>query len=50
MREGVAASFASGVDPLFVIRWKDIYERLEDAIDACDKVGHILTSISLDRR
>lgn len=50
MREGVAALFASGVDPLFVIRWKDIYERLEDGIDACDKVGHILTSISLDRR
>jgi uncharacterized protein Yka (UPF0111/DUF47 family) len=47
-REGIAALFAQGVDPLFVIRWKDVYERLEDAIDACDKVGHLLTGVGLD--
>jgi hypothetical protein len=34
------------IDPGIVIRWKDIYEALEDAIDACDtaasRVGNIL--------
>jgi predicted phosphate transport protein (TIGR00153 family) len=34
------------IDPLIVIRWKDIYEALEDAVDACDtaasRVGNIL--------
>jgi len=24
------------IDPVLVIRWKDIYEALEDAVDACD--------------
>jgi len=48
--DAVAALFVQGVDPLFVIRWKDVYERLEDAIDACDKVGHTLTGIGLEHR
>ena len=34
------------IDPTLVIRWKDIYEALEDAVDACEtaahKVGNIL--------
>ncbi len=34
------------IDPLIVIRWKDIYEALEEAVDACDtaasRVGNIL--------
>lgn len=34
------------IDPVVVIRWKDIYEALEEAIDACDtaasRVGNIL--------
>src|SRR4051794_17698650 len=45
-REAVASLFEEGVDPLVVIRWKDIYERLEEAIDACEKVAYILDGIS----
>jgi predicted phosphate transport protein (TIGR00153 family) len=34
------------IDPVIVIRWKDIYEALEDAIDACDtaaaRIGNVL--------
>ena len=34
------------IDPVVVIRWKDIYEALEDAVDACDtaatRIGNIL--------
>jgi uncharacterized protein len=44
-REGLAALFDNGIDPMVVIRWKDIYDRLEDAIDATEKVAHILEGI-----
>jgi hypothetical protein len=34
------------IDPVIVIRWKDIYEALEDAVDTCDtaanRIGNIL--------
>ena len=44
-REAVASLFEEGVDPLVVIRWKDIYERLEQAIDACEHVANVLEGI-----
>jgi predicted phosphate transport protein (TIGR00153 family) len=44
-RVGIAALFDSGVDPMFVIRWKDIFERLEEAIDATEHVADVLESI-----
>jgi predicted phosphate transport protein (TIGR00153 family) len=45
-REAVAALFEEGIDPLIVIRWKDIYERLEQGIDATEQVAYILEGIS----
>jgi uncharacterized protein Yka (UPF0111/DUF47 family) len=45
-REAVASLFEEGVDPLVVIRWKDIYERLEQAIDSTERVAYILEGIS----
>jgi uncharacterized protein len=47
LREGLTALFDGGVDPMMVIRWKDIFERVEDGIDACDRVGHLLRGISV---
>jgi predicted phosphate transport protein (TIGR00153 family) len=44
-REAIAALFDHGIDPMTVIRWKDIYERLEAAIDACEHVANILGGI-----
>jgi predicted phosphate transport protein (TIGR00153 family) len=44
-REGLTALFDGGVDPVVIIRWKDVYDRLEQAVDACDHVGHILEGI-----
>ena len=41
-RDAIAALFAGGVDPMVVIRWKDIFEQLEAAIDACEDVAHTL--------
>jgi uncharacterized protein Yka (UPF0111/DUF47 family) len=45
VREAMAALFDNGIDPMVVIRWKDIYERLESAIDACETVANILEGI-----
>jgi uncharacterized protein len=46
-RDAVASLFANGIDPMVVIRWKDIYQSLESAVDACEKVAHVLEGISL---
>jgi uncharacterized protein Yka (UPF0111/DUF47 family) len=47
LREGLTALFDGGVDPMMVIRWKDIFERVESGIDACDRVAHLLRGISV---
>ncbi len=44
-REALASLFRNGIDPMMVIRWKDIFERLEHAIDATEKVANILEGI-----
>jgi predicted phosphate transport protein (TIGR00153 family) len=49
-RDAVASLFASGTDPMVVIRWRDIFESLEAAVDACETVAHMLEGISLRRR
>ena len=46
-RDAIAALFANGIDPMVVIRWKDIYEALESSIDSCEKVAHVLEGIAL---
>ena len=45
VREGVASLFEGGIDPMVVIRWKDLFERLEEAIDACERVANVLSGI-----
>ena len=45
VREAIASLFDGGIDPMVVIRWKDLFERLEDAIDAAEHVAHILQGI-----
>jgi uncharacterized protein Yka (UPF0111/DUF47 family) len=49
VRAAVASLFAQGIDPMFVIRWKDIFETLEAAVDACETVANVLEGISLKR-
>ena len=44
-REALASLFANGIDPMVVIRWKDIFERIEQAIDACETAANILGGI-----
>jgi uncharacterized protein len=45
VRGAIASLFEGGIDPMVVIRWKDIFELLEDAIDATERVAFILEGI-----
>ena len=44
-REAVASLFDARIDPMVVIRWKDLFERLEAAIDSTEHVADILYGI-----
>lgn len=44
-RDAVASLFANGIDPMVVIRWKDLFTVLERSIDACESVAHVLEGI-----
>jgi uncharacterized protein len=44
-REAIASLFDEGIDPMVVLRWKDLFERLENAIDATERVANILEGI-----
>jgi len=44
-REAIASLFETGIDPMVVIRWKDIFERLENAIDSTERTAFILEGI-----
>ena len=41
----IAELFHNATDPLDVIRWKDIYEKLEAAVDRCENVANIIESV-----
>jgi predicted phosphate transport protein (TIGR00153 family) len=41
----IAELFKTGADALNVIKWKDIYEKLEAAIDRCENVANIIESV-----
>jgi hypothetical protein len=47
--EGVSALFAGAPDPLEVLVWKEMYDMLEEGLDACDDVANALESISVQR-
>ena len=50
VRQAVAELFRSGQDPISIIRWKDIHEQLEDAIDAFQTAGDVLEAILVKNR
>ncbi|HET8651306.1 MAG TPA: DUF47 family protein [Gaiellaceae bacterium] len=45
LRGAIAGLFENHVDPVEVIRWKDIFDALEDAIDACETAGDVVGNI-----
>ncbi len=46
--DAIAALFRDNrIDPLIVIRWKDVYEALEKALDACETAAHVIANIAV---
>jgi uncharacterized protein len=45
VRGAIASLFDGPIDPMVVIRWKDIFERLEDAIDSTERAAFVLEGI-----
>ncbi len=46
LRGAIADLFRdSRIDPLIVIRWKDIFEALEDALDACETAANVIGNV-----
>jgi uncharacterized protein Yka (UPF0111/DUF47 family) len=43
----VGALFEGTPDPLEVIKWMELYDALENALDQCEDVANVLESISL---
>ena len=44
-RDAVASLFSNGIDPMIVIRWKDMFAVLEEAIDATETAAQIIEGI-----
>jgi predicted phosphate transport protein (TIGR00153 family) len=42
VREAIASLFVGGIDPMLIIIWKDLFERLEESIDSCEHAANIL--------
>ena len=47
-REALASLFKGGLDPLLVIKWKEIYEFVESATDCCEDVADMVEVIVLE--
>ncbi|MBM4420986.1 MAG: DUF47 domain-containing protein [Chloroflexi bacterium] len=41
-REALVELFAGSTDPVEIIKWKDLHEKLEQAIDRCEDVANIV--------
>ena len=51
LRDALASLFRDDrIDPLIVIRWKDIYEALERALDACETAANVIANIARQER
>ena len=46
-RDALGRLFEEVTDPIFIIKWKEVYEFLEDASDRCEDVANILEAIVL---
>jgi uncharacterized protein len=44
-RDALASLFETSIDPIVVIRWKDVYQGLEDSIDRCRQAADLVQGI-----
>jgi predicted phosphate transport protein (TIGR00153 family) len=49
-REAIAELFSGDPDPVSLVRWKDIHEQLEVAVDACENAADVLEAILVKNR
>jgi predicted phosphate transport protein (TIGR00153 family) len=49
-RAAISELFTTSSDPMLVIRWKDIHEQLEEAVDACENAADVLEAILVKNR
>jgi uncharacterized protein len=49
-REAVSELFRTSDDAIAIIRWKDIHEALEEAVDACENAADVLEAILVKNR
>lgn len=47
LRSAITKLFAEEKDPINIIKWKEIYENIEMAIDRCEDVANIIEGIML---
>ena len=50
LHDSVSSLFVARSDPLEVIRWKDIHESLEEAMNACEYAANVLEAIVVKNR
>ncbi|MGZ4337798.1 MAG: DUF47 domain-containing protein [Gaiellaceae bacterium] len=50
LRDAIAELFRTEQDALLIIRWKDIHQQLEDAVDACEEAADVLEAILVKNR
>jgi predicted phosphate transport protein (TIGR00153 family) len=48
LRLGLARLFKEERDPLMVIKWKEIYENIEDATDRCEDVANVIEGVVIE--
>lgn len=48
LRSAVAKLFKQATDPILVIKWKEVYENMENATDRCEDVANIIEGIVLE--
>jgi len=46
-REAIGQLFEDGMDPIYILKWKDIYNTLETATDRCEDAANVLEGVAL---
>jgi predicted phosphate transport protein (TIGR00153 family) len=47
-RAAIAELFTPGRDPMFVMKWREIYDKLESATDVCEDVANTLEGVVME--
>ncbi len=48
LRRAVARLFSESRDPIHIMKWKEIYDYLEDALDRCEDVANVIEGVALE--